>query len=165
MSHPAAYLAYTAPINPDGATPVLSKDQVWQGLQRKVRQAQVFVPNAIKSTQVLSEEKDEHGREVVKREVIFIENDRKARESCVFFPQMKVEAHKFIQSDGTKVLNTISDGAGGQLYMTYQFEWFMAEDTPVEKQQENIKKWEAMSKTAVESSIDKIRELVVGGKL
>lgn len=49
--------------------------------------------------------------------------------------------------------------------MTYQFEWFMAEDTPVEKQQENIKKWEAMSKTAVESSIDKIRELVVGGKL
>lgn len=49
------------------------------------------MPNAIKSTQVLSEEKDEHGREVVKREVIFIENDRKARESCVFFPQMKVE--------------------------------------------------------------------------
>ena len=38
------HCAYTEAINPSGATPVLSRDQVWRGRQRKVRQAQDFVP-------------------------------------------------------------------------------------------------------------------------
>lgn len=89
--HPAAYLAYTAPINPPNASPVVTKDQVWAALHRKTRYAQEFVPNAIKATEVVSETKDEHGRDVVTRDVIFVEGDRKAREVCTYFPQMKVE--------------------------------------------------------------------------
>ena len=38
------HCAYTEPINPSGATPILSRDQVWRGLQRKIRKAQDFVP-------------------------------------------------------------------------------------------------------------------------
>lgn len=58
-------LAYTAKINPEGVTPVLTVDQVWKGLQRKIRFAQEFVP-VIESCEVL-EDKDG----VVKRQVKF----------------------------------------------------------------------------------------------
>lgn len=93
--HPAAYLAFTAPINPPNATPVVTRDQVWAALHRKTRYAQEFVPNAIKATEVVSETKDEHGRDVVTRDVIFVEGDRKAREVCTYFPQMKVEVSDY----------------------------------------------------------------------
>jgi hypothetical protein len=35
-------LAYTSIINPSGATPVLTRAQVWAGLQRKIRFGQYF---------------------------------------------------------------------------------------------------------------------------
>lgn len=41
----------------------------------------------------------------------------------------------------------------------------MEKDTPVETQKENVKKWKAMSKVAVESSIKAIREMVHDGKI
>lgn len=91
MATPAAYIAYTAPVNPSGASPVLTIDQIWAGLQLKVRQPSEFVGGAIKSTTVVSEEKDKHGRDVITRDVVFSEGDRKAREFCTFFPKMKVE--------------------------------------------------------------------------
>lgn len=68
-------------------------------------------------------------------------------------------------ADGTKVLNTVSEGASGELYLTYQFEWYMKEGTPEETQQENIKKWKLMAKTAVEKTIDVVRQMVQDGKL
>jgi hypothetical protein len=49
------HLAYTAPINPPSASPVLTVPQVWAGLQRKIRFAQEFV-SAITDCEVLSEE-------------------------------------------------------------------------------------------------------------
>lgn len=68
-------------------------------------------------------------------------------------------------ADGTKVLNTVSEGASGELYLTYQFEWYMKEGTLEETQQENIKKWKLMAKTAVEKTIDVVRQMVQDGKL
>jgi len=87
---PAAYIAWTSPINPAGSKP-LTLAQIWAGLHRKVRHAEEFVPAAIKSTDVISESVDEHGREVITRDVVFIEGGRKAREVCTFYPSMKVE--------------------------------------------------------------------------
>jgi len=63
------------------------------------------------------------------------------------------------------VLNTISDGADGQLYMTYQFEWMMQKDTPLEVQEEKTKTWKKMSQGAVDSSIAAIRKMVEEGKI
>jgi hypothetical protein len=61
------HVAYTSEINPQGATPILTSAQVWQGLQRKIRFAQEFVP-IIESCDVL-EDKDG----VVVRDVRFKE--------------------------------------------------------------------------------------------
>lgn len=94
MSGPTAYLAFTAPINPSGATPVLTKEQIWEGLHRKVRHAEEFVPGAISSTEVLEETKDDKGRDVVRRQVVFAGGNNfadKQEEKCVFYPMMKVE--------------------------------------------------------------------------
>ena len=63
------------------------------------------------------------------------------------------------------MLNTISDGADGQLYMTYQFEWMMQKDTPLEVQEEKTKTWKKMSQGAVDSSIAAIRKMVEEGKI
>ena len=54
--------AYTEQINPQGASPVLTRDQVWKGLQRKIRKAQDFVP-VIESCDVLEEKENEVVRE------------------------------------------------------------------------------------------------------
>lgn len=59
------HLAHTSPINPPNTTPTLTTTQVWQGLQRKIRFAQEFVP-VIESCSVL-EDKDG----VVVRDVVF----------------------------------------------------------------------------------------------
>lgn len=159
---PAAYLAFTAPINPSGVTPVLNRAQVWKGLERKVRHAEEFVAGAIKHTDVLKESTDSQGREVVLREVIFVEGERRAQEECVLYEDMKVE---FVQKDGTRVLNTVSDGADGELYMTYQFEWKYPDGADEAKKQELTQKWKGMSKMAVEKSIVAIREMVKDGRI
>jgi len=83
------HIAYTAPVNPSGLSPVLTSSQLWKGLQRKVRKAQDFVP-AIVECEVL-EEKD-GGREVL-RQVKFKEGSGPPgpiKERCVEFEPTKV---------------------------------------------------------------------------
>ena len=52
------HCAYTEAINPAGASPPLTRDQIWKGLQRKIRKAQDFVP-VITATDVLEEKENE----------------------------------------------------------------------------------------------------------
>jgi len=83
------HVAYTAPVNPSGLSPVLTTSHLWQGLQRKVRNAPDFVP-AILKCEVL-EENDE-GTEVL-REVTFKEGfgpPGPVKERCVEFKPTKV---------------------------------------------------------------------------
>lgn len=56
------HCAYTEAINPAGAEPVLTREQVWKGLQIKVRQAEKFVP-VISKTDVIEDKGDEVTRE------------------------------------------------------------------------------------------------------
>jgi len=80
--------AYTEQINPAGASPVLSRDQVWAGLQRKIRKAQDFVP-IITGCDVLKEKEDE-----VVREAHFKERDgipaHSVKEVCKSYYPAKV---------------------------------------------------------------------------
>jgi len=80
------HVAYTQPINPPSATPVLTRSQIWKGLQRKVRSATEFVP-VIVSCKVVSEEGS-----VVTREVGFKEGfgPPKVREVCKEYAPTKV---------------------------------------------------------------------------
>ncbi len=110
------YYAATAPVNPAGASPVLSPAQVWEGLRRKVRHADQFVP-PITSCIVDKEEGN-----VVHRRVIF-EGREEMAEVCTELAPHKVE---FRLEDGTEVENVLAAGPSGgesDLYLTYSFKW------------------------------------------
>ncbi|KAF1839273.1 DUF1857-domain-containing protein [Decorospora gaudefroyi] len=155
-------LSYTSKINPSGATPVLTRAQVWAGLQRKIRFAQEFVP-VIESCQVLEETDDG----VVTREVRFREGPKdRAREVVRGFWPSWVD---FEQEDGTRIRNTISEGPSGDLddlKMTYSFEWrvpHLQEES--EEFEKEMKRFKGMAKGAVESSIEAMREMVKDGRI
>ncbi|KAF1997570.1 DUF1857-domain-containing protein [Amniculicola lignicola CBS 123094] len=154
-------LAYTAKINPSGVTPVLTKRQVWAGLQRKIRFAQEFVP-VIESCEVL-EDKDG----IVDRKVVFKPGMPKseAREIVRGYEDAWVD---FEQEDGTHIRNIISDGSSGDLddlHMTYMFEFRLPHVQEGEQGQQQKEKLEKTSKMAVESSIEAIRKMVVDGRI
>lgn len=56
------HCAYSEPINPPGASPVLTRAQVWKGLHRKVRRAQDFVA-VIKKCDIIEDKGDEVTRD------------------------------------------------------------------------------------------------------
>ncbi|KAI1475692.1 hypothetical protein K445DRAFT_53523 [Daldinia sp. EC12] len=164
-------LAYTAPINPSGASPVLTVPQTWAGLQRKVRRAQDFVP-IIEECNVLSEEtSQETGNLTVVREVRFVAGQEPnngsggslVKETCIHYPPCRVD---FEQPDGSNISNIVSEGPDGELLMTYAFEW---EHPGVKEGSEEAKKLEERNRKtariAVHGTIDTIRRLVINGEL
>ncbi|KIV77983.1 hypothetical protein PV11_09754 [Exophiala sideris] len=156
-------IAFTAPINPPGATPVLTYAQIWQGLEKKVRAGQDFVGGAITSTDVISTSKTKHGNHVTVREVVFRDGDRRVREECIAFPPMKVEFH---QPNGSTVQNVVSEDAEGNLFMTYTFEWLHPELEGDEAGLAAAKDKEFnVAKMAVNKSIETIREMVKDGRI
>ncbi|KAK0109890.1 hypothetical protein ONS95_002561 [Cadophora gregata] len=153
-------IAFTSPINPPGASPILTRPQIWAMLQLKIRSAQTFVPAAIQSTTVISTTTNEtSGNEVTTREVTFLQDQRKVKEIVTAYADTRVE---FEQPDGSHVSNIVSEGADG-LYMTYVFEWRHpgVEGEELEKLKEKQK---GMSKLAVEGTIEAMRKLVRDGK-
>ena len=59
------YQSQTCPINPPGAEPVLSLEQVWDVLVIKCRDPEVFIPQIASSTIL------EKTETTIKREVVF----------------------------------------------------------------------------------------------
>lgn len=114
------HFAATAPINPAGASPVLNKDQVWAGLQRKVRFAHEFVP-PITSCVVVKEDGN-----VVTRRVVF-EGTRELSEVCTEYAPSRVD---FRLENGSEVGNIVGQGPSGEehdLFLTYVFKWNLPE--------------------------------------
>ncbi|KAK3841798.1 MAG: hypothetical protein J3R72DRAFT_491109 [Linnemannia gamsii] len=113
--------SFTTPVNPPGAEPVLTRPQVWAGLQRKVRHADEFVP-MIYTCEVVSEEAN-----VVTRVITFENGKAPIREVCTEYEPSRVE---FILEDGSKVQNIVSVGmspdnteSDKDIFLTYAFEW------------------------------------------
>ncbi|TKA80605.1 hypothetical protein B0A49_02037 [Cryomyces minteri] len=161
-------LAYTAPINPPSASPVLTSPQLWAGLQRKIRHAQEFVP-AIVSCTVLDEQKEDNGSVTVTREVQFKEGygpKEPVREVCRSWEPAKVVFH---QPDGSTISNIISDGPSGQpsdFSMTYTFQWLHPGIEPGSKEEaEALAMRKKTAKMAVEKSIESIRRMVKEGEI
>lgn len=158
----ANHIAYTAPINPPGAQPTLAREHIWALLRRKIHRAEDFVPAAISSTRVLSTSSTAAGHPTIVREVTFREGDRDVREECVEYEPMKVE---FLQGDGSKVQNVVSEGAGGELYMTYAFEWLHPElDGDAAALEEKAAKERKMAAMAVDGTITAMRAMVLDGR-
>lgn len=159
---PTNNIAFTAPINPAGASPKLQPEQIWAGLRQKIRSAETFVPNAIQSTTVISESIDPTtGNEVTVREVVFVGGQRKVQEIVTAFEPSRVV---FLQPDGSTIANVVSENADGELFMTYIFEW---RHPGASKQEvtEFLETEKKMSKMAVEGTITVLRELAKNGKI
>jgi Domain of unknown function (DUF1857) len=155
-------LASTAPINPPGVTPVIKKEQVWAGLLLKARSAETFIPNAIESTTVISESIDPSTENtVIVREVVFRGSPEGIRETVTAYADARVD---FVQPNGTYIGNIISDGANGELYLTYVFE-FRHPGVSEDELRELYAKEKGLSGKAVQETIDVVRELVKEGKL
>ncbi|KAH9203995.1 hypothetical protein DL95DRAFT_377295 [Leptodontidium sp. 2 PMI_412] len=155
-------IAFTAPLNPPGATPILKREQIWDGLLLKIRSAETFVPGAIQSTSVVSESTNPSTQNPVTiREIVFREDQRKVKETVTAYEDCRVD---FIQPNGSLISNVVSEGAEGELYMTYIFEWRHPgiSEEELKALREKEKK---MSKMAVEGTITVLRELVNSGKL
>lgn len=165
---PAAnFIAYTAPINPASASRKLTRAQIWRGLEIKITSGETFVSGAIEATTVLKTytTSGKPGLPVTEREVLFRADQRRVHETCIAYEPMKVEFH---QKDGSKVMNIISQGAGGEedLYMTYTFEWLHPElEGDEQGLQEKRKGQEQMAKMAVEGTITVMRELAEKGTI
>lgn len=168
-------LAYSAPINPSGTTPVLTEVQIWNGLKRKVRHADEFVVPIIEC-HVISEEQTETGTKVT-REVRFEKGTRGnqnelVKEIVYEFEPSRIDFH---QPDGSNIFNLVSVDQDGNLIMTFAFEWRhpeIAEDSEqVKELREKYSKVSLapsfallqtnfepeMAKGAVEGSINSIR--------
>ncbi|KAJ5473345.1 Protein of unknown function DUF1857 [Penicillium sp. IBT 31633x] len=155
-------IAFTAPINPPGATPLLTSKQIWNGLLLKIRSAETFVPGAIQSTKVVSDSIDSStGNAVTVREVLFRETQQTVQETVTAFKPARVD---FEQPNGSKISNVISQGAGGELYMTYIFEW-RHPGVSEEELASLLGKEKKMSQMAVEGTITVLRKLVEEKKL
>lgn len=155
-------IAFTAPINPPGASPVLKKEQVWAGLLLKTRSAGTFIPNAIESTTVISENEDAStGNIVTIRDVVFRENQKKVKETVTAYKDARVD---FVQPDGSFIGNIISEGASGELYMTYVFEWHHPGASQDELDAFYARE-KGIAQHSVEGTVDVIRNLVKEGKL
>ncbi|KAJ5726770.1 uncharacterized protein N7483_008127 [Penicillium malachiteum] len=155
-------IAFTAPLNPTGASPILNEGQIWRGLLLKIKSAETFVPNAIQSTTVVSEGSDpETGNPVTVRDITFVENKRKVRETVTAY---KPSRAVFVQPDGSTINNIVSEGADGELYMTYTFEWRHPDASPTELKA-FLYKEKQMMKLAVEGTIAVLRQLATNGKI
>lgn len=141
---------------------MLTKEQVWSGLLLKIRSAETFIPNAIESTTVISENTDAStGNIITVREVVFRENQRRVKETVTAYKDVRVD---FVQPDGSFVGNIVSEDASGELYVTYVFEWHH----PGASQEELdtlYAKEKGIAQHSVEGTVDVIRKLVKEGKL
>jgi len=162
----AIYAAYTQQINPAGATPVLTRPQVWAGLQRKIRRAQDFVP-VIHDCDVI-EEKDN----VVVREAHFTTDGvpgrggKTIREVCKSYEPIKVDFH---QPDGALISNVISDGPSmtdHDLNIAYIFEWLHHDvEAGSAQHMKLVEEHRKGAKMAVDMSIQAMRRMAAAGEL
>ena len=103
-------LSYAIPVNPEGVTPKLTRDQVWRGLVMKVDDAKPFVVG-MTQCDVLERTED-----TVTRVVTFRGSQHK--EHITLYAPIKVHFHR---PDGSGWIdNTISESDAG-LLLTFTF--------------------------------------------
>jgi hypothetical protein len=107
-------VAWTVPVNPQGAFPILTREQLWEGLVMKARDAKPFVGQAMEECRVLQEYDDGFLREIVLRGV-------RMTERITFTPMVKVRFER-IEAQGFDgwIDNVMSDSEQG-LQLTFTF--------------------------------------------
>ncbi|KAJ7487919.1 DUF1857-domain-containing protein [Mycena latifolia] len=147
--------AVTRPVNPPGAEPVITEEQLWKGLEYKARNPTVFVP-MISSSKVTVDD----GKKLV-REVTFGSSPEIVTEV--------IEGHAttivyFEMSTGIRVTNVVSYGPADEMLLTYGF----ANGIPgiaADKPKPSAKELNAFFGKDLEGGIAIVRQMVKEGKL
>src|SRR3984957_14782487 len=106
-------LSVAIDINPAGATPRLTQEQVWRGLVMKAENAVLFVPS-MKACTIIERYPDGLLREVVN-------GDQRFREKITFSPQVEVLFERVDnEANAGWITNVISESEHG-LLLTFTF--------------------------------------------
>ncbi|KAK3669675.1 hypothetical protein LTR78_010427 [Recurvomyces mirabilis] len=158
------HCAYSEQINPSSSSLTLTRNQIWKGLQRKIRNAQDFVP-VIDKTEVV-EDKDGVVTRITYYDTKEDQPGHTVKEVCKEYHPTKVDFH---QPNGTLITNTISDGPSLKdegLCMTYTFEWqYPKVEDGSDEHKKLIAEHVQMAKDAVQSSIEAMRKMAKAGEL
>jgi len=149
----------TLPVNPDksGNTPILTRDDLWNGLMRKVDDAKPFVPLMTKCEVT---QRFENG---VVRDIVF--DGMELKERIIFYPKERVEFLRVGVGDemGT-IWNEILEDEKGELHLRFAFELEVPNLTE-EQEQEYEEKRAKGYLNAVQATLDYLRNLRVKGRL
>ena len=155
------YSTATVPVNPAGETP-LTADQLWQGLERKARDARLFLPPGLCTRCDVTEESATH----FVREATFGGQD--LREIIVLEPGRKVS---FFQATGPRegvIVNELFEDADGALQLRFYCYLGLRGKPPggPEEQAEQAQfDSDTGYKAALLSTLKRTRELLAAGTL
>src|SRR3979411_2415524 len=106
-------LSRTIPVNEPGK-PLLSRHDVWTGLEMKANNALPFVPIMPKCAVV------EHGNGWLTRDIVV--NNVPLREKVTFEPERRVIFERVAGSEPGRIENNIGEDEHGNLTLTFAFE-------------------------------------------
>ena len=155
------YSTATVPVNPEGETP-LTRDQVWKGLERKARDARLFLPPGLCTRCDVTEKSATH----FVREATIAGQD--LREIIVLEPQSKVT---FFQAAGPRegaIINELIEDEAGELQLRFYCYLGLRDHEPngPEEQAEQAQfDSDKGYKAALLSTLKRTRELLAEGKL
>jgi hypothetical protein len=150
----------SVPVNADlkPGDPVLTRDQVWEGLMMKARDAKPFVHLMTECT-VTKELPDGIERDIVFRGMALTER-------LVYTPKQKVE---FIRTKGVEmgtITNEILGASPGDLHLRFAFTLERADMEPGSSEEKEFAASYAQGYlVSVQKTIDAIRQLVSAGRL
>ncbi|MBY3036347.1 DUF1857 family protein [Rhizobium laguerreae] len=155
------YSTATAPVNPEGETP-LTRAAVWKGLERKARDARLFLPAGLCTRCDVVEESPTH----FVREATIAGLD--LREIITLEPQSKVT---FFQAAGPRegaIINELFEDQDGQLQLRFYCYLGLRgkqPNGPEERAEQAQFDGETGYKAALLSTLKRTRELLAEGKL
>jgi hypothetical protein len=155
------YSTATVPVNPDGE-PRLTREQVWKGLERKARDARLFLPPGLCTRCDVTEESASH----FVREATIAGAD--LREIITLDPQRKVT---FFQATGPRegaIINELFEDEAGELLLKFYCYLGLRDKQPngAEERAEQAQfDSEQGYKAALLSTLRRTREMLAEGTL
>ncbi|MFW2829543.1 SRPBCC family protein [Sphingomonas sp. ID0503] len=155
------YSTATVPVNSEGEIP-LTRDQVWKGLERKARDARLFLPPGVCTRCEVTEESATH----LVREATIAKED--VREIIVLEPQSKVT---FFQASGPRegaIINELFEDDEGALQLKfYSYLGLRGKEPGGPEEQAEQKQFDSDKgyKAALLSTLKRTREMLADGAL
>ncbi|KAF8952771.1 hypothetical protein BDZ97DRAFT_1930328 [Flammula alnicola] len=145
-------------VNPPGVSPKLTEEQVWKGLQKKVRQPIGFVA-PITACEIISDTGNKVVRSVTFRDGLVMQEEIDLYEGTI--------AYFDASSTGIRITNTVSYDKDNEMILTFSFAGGIpgfTSNLPA-GERPSAKDLNAAIGPGVEHTINRIRELVVDGTL